>query len=112
MDDILDLDAIAPQPKKVKFGGEIITVNPPKMGEFFLMAKAAQQLDPKIEGADFEKASNELQTALDNLVPELAGKNLGAAQLLALVTLISGMATPTQEDVKADVTLEKKVPSE
>jgi hypothetical protein len=109
-EEILDLDAIAPEPKKVKFGGEIITVNPPKMGELMAMVKFAKKMqDADPNNTDYEPIIEEMKTILDRVIPELAGKELSLSQMLALETLLSQMATPKQvEDANTTTASEKK----
>ena len=96
-EEILDLDVLVPESKKIKFGGEILTVNPPKMGELMLMfklGKKMQDADPKT--TDYEPLMEEVKTVLVRIIPELAGKDLNVGQIIALSTLISDMATPKQ----------------
>lgn len=92
-DEVLDLDAIAPEPKKVKFQNEIINVNAPKMSDIFAIGKASQKLDIDANN-DVDAAMAELQAALTKVIPDLEGKTLGVAQLIALATLVSKMSTP------------------
>lgn len=102
-EDILDLDVLVPEPKKIKFNGEILTVNPPKMNELMAMMKFGQKIqnaDPNT--TDYEPIIAEIKTILIKVVPELEGKDLSINQMLALATLLSQMATPTQTETSTE----------
>jgi len=109
-EEILDLDALVPEPKKVRFGGEIITVNPPKMGELMAMVKFAKKMEGDNTGTlDYEPIVEEMKAILVRVIPELEGKDLSIGQILALETLLSQMATPQQvSEANAEPTEEKK----
>jgi len=109
-DDILDLDAIAPESKKIKFNGKIITVNPPRMGELMVMVKLGRKLqDADPNTTDYEPIVEEMKGILYKVIPELEGNDLSISQLIALETLIAQMATlPQTAETTTETTEEKK----
>jgi hypothetical protein len=109
-EEILDLDAIVPEPRKIRFEGNIITVNPPKMGELMAMFKFGRKMqDADPNTTDYEPIMEEIKSILVKIVPELEGKEINLNQMLALSTLISQMATPTQiSEVNIEAAEEKK----
>lgn len=114
-EDILDLDVIVPEPKKIRFGGEIITVNPPKMGDLMALFKLSEkQKDIKETDRDYEQIIADTTEIIFRMIPELAGKELNILQILELETLIAKMGTPElPEDLKAlgiEIDTEKKIP--
>lgn len=111
-EEILDLDALAPQPRQIKFDNEIITVNPPSMGDLMEIYRCTQKFND--EKADMKAIETELTAIFVKLVPALAGKSLWSTQLLALEGIIAKMGTPEQSEELAKLgidfssTLEKK----
>lgn len=96
MSDVLDLNALAPEPAKVKFGDDVIEVKPPTTANVLKLGF----LGRKLESAD-TLSDEELNTLIASLtdqvfkcVPALSGKDLSTAQLLKLVELISNMSLP------------------
>lgn len=112
-EDILDLDSLVPQPQKVKFNDEIITVNPPKIGDILLMGKLGreiQEADPN--STDYEPVLEQIKTVIANVAPGLAGKELTIEQILALVELLGKMARPDSSlSGTSEADTEKKAPS-
>ena len=112
-EEILDLDSLAPEPKKIKFEDNIIEALPPKMGELMALMKLGQKLQEATpETTDYEPLVAEMQTIIGRVIPELAGKSLSIGQLLAIQALISEMSTPKQTEAltKAgiDITSDEK----
>lgn len=105
----LDLDTLVRPSKKIKLGGEIITIAPPDLETLFKVAKMGgdlQAAQANLTDVDEQKAVELYQTlreAFEELIPALKGKNLTVEQVFALLDMIVDMAMP------ADVTeLEKR----
>lgn len=96
MSDIIDLDALVPQDVVVKFGGEEISIQPPKTADVLKLGYLGQKLQEgsSLTDAELDKLILELTTKIKNCVPQLADKDLNTAQLLKLVDIISTMAMP------------------
>jgi hypothetical protein len=103
-EDILDLDIINPEPKTIKFSGQLIKVNPPTMGNLMAIYKFSQKMT--VDNPDYEVAFTDIKNIIGEIVPELKEKELSVSQVMALIQLISNMSnlTPTTTE-----TSEKKV---
>lgn len=96
MSDIVDLDVLIPQEVIIRFGGEEITVPPPKTVQVLKIGLLGQKLQDadKLSNEELEKAISDLSDQVMECVPGLSGKDLNMAQLLKLVEIISNMAIP------------------
>lgn len=107
MNDILDLDALAPEPKRVKINGEVVECYPPKMFQLIRLQKLFLKLQQNGEDADLLE---QFRDALYELVPSLKESNadLSFQQLTTLLSFLQESAvadTPRAEIVE---THEKK----
>lgn len=92
----LDLDALAPSPRKVNFGGQVIEVKPPRMRDLIPLLAVGKKLTDA-EGLQPEEAAaleTRITATLQAIVPELAGKDLTLPQMLGLLNLIVDMGMP------------------
>lgn len=101
MSDVIDLDALVPQPVTIKFDNQEIQLAPPKVGDVLRLGSLAQKIQDidDVTDGQMETLVNDLTAQVQKCVPELAGKPLTSGQLLKLVEIISRMAIPP--DVQA-----------
>lgn len=110
----LDLDIMQPQPKKVKIGGSIYTVNPPKVSDIAKLYRIAGILE-NTKLVDAEQPSQDMIDAFKELIPGFIddGK-LTISQIWALFGFIANMANPVENSalkaLNIEPTPEKKIP--
>lgn len=103
MDDVLDLDALKPEAKRIKFEDKIIEVKPPKTGDLLRLSQIGAKLKDAAEltAEQIDDITGKLEAQIKALVPELGETNLATGQLMALLTLIMEMGMPQQmEELK------------
>lgn len=99
-DNLIDLDALAPKPRKLKFGGNVIELQPPKTRNVLRLGFLGQKM------TDMDSLTNEqtdqliadLEAEIKEVVPELKDAQLNASQLMELLTVIVEMGMPNQAD--------------
>ena len=84
MDTILDLDQLAPQPKKVKLGGKIIEVHPPRLKHFIELQKFFISFDG-LESKEQLDQLDRLESVLKPIVPDIESVDLTLEQLMKLL---------------------------
>lgn len=99
--DIIDLDALVPEKRKIKFNDEIIEVNPPSTANILRLSKSAVTLSEAgdVDTDELQKATETIEACIKDIIPELKEATLSTNQLLSLMTLINDMALP-QDDKK------------
>lgn len=97
---IIDLDALLPEPRFIKFGGEQFEIKPPKTGHILKLSNAAIELSKATNDSpdQVEMRIDDLTGCVGLIIPELVGKELTLEQLQAIVKIVMDMATP--KDVK------------
>lgn len=109
MSEVLDLDILIPEPKKVKISGKIIDCYPPKIRQLLSM----QMVWDKIKSADSSEAEQLLIDVLAPIVPAIKDdKDLDFTidQLTTLLQYAQNIAIP--DNLKTNVvTTEKKTAS-
>lgn len=115
---LIDLDALAPKPVKIKFGGNVIEVQPPRTRHVLrlgFLGQKMQDLD-KLTDEQADQLVVDLEAEIRQVVPELTDAQFNASQLMELMTLVVGMGMPDQADaLKAKgitVDSQKKAPLE
>jgi hypothetical protein len=95
-DTIIDLDALVPPKVTIKLGGEVMEVEPPKVGDIMRLGNLGKRLSESEELSDeeVEAVVNGLTAQVQKCIPQLAGKEFTTSQLLKLVQIISEQATP------------------
>lgn len=98
MSDVLDLDALQPQSKSVKFNDKIIEVQPPKTGDLLRLSQigAKMQEAANLPAEELDKVVSDLEAAIKKMIPELADATLVSGQLMSLLTLVMEMGMPEQ----------------
>jgi hypothetical protein len=98
MEDVVDLDDLAPKSAIIKFGNQEIEVPPPKVGSLLRVGNLAGKVKEATEGSE-----EELDAAVDNLtkqiykmIPALEGKPLSLMQLQKLVGMFNEMSIPEE----------------
>lgn len=99
----LDLDALAPQDKRIKLNGKEYVIKQPSLRQLMTVLALSQELK---EGKDEAKAFKKMVEVIEILVPEMKDEDLTFEQMFKLLEFIVGMATP--EDLKKETT-EKKI---
>lgn len=111
-DDILDLDAVAPQSTFVKLKGKRVEVLPPEFNNLVNLMKTFQVLQVSKGFEAQADAMLKLQEGLCKIVPALAEPNmdLSIEQMMVLFDYIQKMSAPKENklaDEQIDIT-EKK----
>ena len=98
MSDVLDLDALQPQAKTIKFKDKLIEVQPPKTGDLLRLSQigARMQEAAQLPAAELDKVVADLEASIKNFIPELADATLVSGQLMSLLSLIMEMGMPEQ----------------
>jgi hypothetical protein len=93
---IIDLDALQPQPAIIKFKNKEITLNPPTTGDVLKLGEVAQKLQDigELDADAVDATVQEVTNQVYKIIPDLAGEVLSTAQLLTLIKAISDMAIP------------------
>ena len=98
----VDLDAIAPQVKKIKFGGQVITVNPPTTRQLLALVLLGQRNKEKYNNPekftldDLDADLKAMKEEISNVIPELKDAVLSVSQIQALSELVIEGAMPGQ----------------
>lgn len=100
MDFDLDLDALAPEVKKVKLGGNIIDVYPPRFKNLVALMKLVNQI--REVGNDESKTLElieALRSSLIPMIPALKDENvdLTIEQLQVLLEFVMQVSTPKDQ---------------
>ena len=110
--DILDLDALVPQPVTIHFDGKDVVVQPPKIIDLIKLGSATQGI-----AVPSAMSKEELQAGMDKLtqvirdcIPELQGKELNLAQTQSLVEILNRMGTPPATENVDGKRVEKESP--
>jgi len=102
----LDLDALAPESKKVKLGGKIIEVSPPKFKNLVSLMKTIGIIEATEGGTSSQvDAIEELRISLLPMIPALADDDtdLSIEQLKVLLQFVMRIAQPQEvEQLQAD----------
>lgn len=109
---MLDLDALIPEPKKIKIKGKIIDCNPPTIKQLLNIQKVVDTIqNNNLQG---EEAINKFEDALSAIIPALKTDpeiDLTINQFYALIQFLQTDAIP-QSAVKAqDYPVQKKIDS-
>jgi len=124
----LDLDALAPKPKTIKFDGKEIVVEQPSMrqvAKLMLFGQKYQEAMTNINTTEtddqkeqkMEELLNNLTIALKEIIVELKDAMLSSGQVLALMGIIFDMINPEQykelekKGIKVEIDASKKVPA-
>lgn len=96
----LDLDELTAAGKKIKFGGQIITVQQPDTEQLFQLIRLGQKMSSKdskdVDVDELESLIAEVNKLCGSLAPELKDAKLNLAQALVLIQFVTGM-TQTQQ---------------
>jgi hypothetical protein len=87
MSDVLDLDVLSPEPKKVKAGGKVYEIKPLRIKDFISLQKILQSTQNK---TDNEKIAlvGDLMDSIKAVVPDIEKMNLTMQQTMALIEFI------------------------
>lgn len=112
MEEILDLDKIIPESKKVKLNGKTLTVYPPTIRQLLKIQRVGQDIQARIIiGLE---AETKLIEALSSVIPALkeddGSIDFNQAQLIALVQFVQSTAIP-QDATVVGVVVKKKMDS-
>lgn len=94
--EVLNLDSLVPQPRTVKFGDDTFDVAPPKTADVLRLGALGQKFTKSdaLDSGDLDKLVTDLTAQIVKCVPQLEGKDLNTAQLMAIMQLITEMAMP------------------
>lgn len=101
MSDIIDLDALVPEARKIKIGGKVIDVPPPKTVHILKLGQLGQKLDmaADMETSELEVVVSKLQDLICEVIPDLVGIELTTSQLMSLIAILGEMSTPKDDSV-------------
>ena len=94
--DMVDLDALSPETKSVKFKGKVIEITPPTTEQVIELMKLASKVDENDKDNVAENFGN-LTEVVKKIVPEIEGE-LNFSQTIALVELVMGMVLPKDKE--------------
>lgn len=95
---IVDLDNLNPQKVIIRFGGQDIPVNPPKVKEVFALQALSQRFSDTMTEEEAEQRLLDCAEIIWRAIPEIANKPLDLAQTLKLIKILSDLSIP--EDTK------------
>lgn len=98
MNDILDLNDLAPQARQVKIGEIVYDIDPPDTNDMMRVGVIGQELR---DNKDLEPKTQsdlivELRTIVNRCAPELETARITMQQLLRLLDIILDMGTPAE----------------
>lgn len=98
MSDVLDLDALQPQSKTIKWQDKLIEVAPPKTGDLLRLSQIGTRMQKAadLSEEELDKVIADLEVAIKKFIPELTDATLVSGQLMSLLTLIMEMGMPEQ----------------
>lgn len=110
MSDILDLDALAPQPRTIKFNGKTYKCYPLTIGQLVGIARLEEKLT-KIKSLD--EIEGLVKEALVPFIPELKDENLDFTidQMRAIIEFAQVSQVPQEAEQAKQFTPKKKVSS-
>lgn len=96
MSEVLDLDALIPEPVTIKFGGQEFQVAPPKTSDVLKLGYLGQKLQTieDLPDDEVDEVIEALTLHVRKCIPELGDQPLNTAQLLKLVEIIGQMSVP------------------
>lgn len=105
MTEVIDLDALAPEPVVIKLNGKEFTIKPPSVEDIMRLSATASKLEKAdtMDQQELEALIGKLIELLKTVAPDIADEKYTTIQLIKLVNIITEMATPP--DIKE---LEKK----
>jgi hypothetical protein len=105
MSNIVDLDALLPEVRIIKYENDEIKIPPPKTGDLLKLGVLAQKMAnvEDIKDDELQQRLLDLMMHVYKMIPALNERPLNLLQLQTLIQILSEMATP--KDVKE---LEKK----
>lgn len=97
---LIDLDALAPKPRKLKFGGNTFELLPPKTRNVLRLGFLGQKMTDmdSLSTEQTDQLIADLEAEIKEVVPELKDAQLNASQLMELLTVIVEMGMPNQAD--------------
>lgn len=97
-EDVLDLDALAPQPRKMLLFGQEVIVKPPSTQQVLELASMGKKLQgfADAEPAQMLELLNDFQAAIAGVIPEIKDKPLTPGQLSAIAELVVEMGMPKE----------------
>lgn len=112
MSDILDLDALAPQAKKIKINGKVIDCNPPTIKQLLNLQRTVNEIQQSNVSAD--EAMSRLEDALSRIIPSLATDkdiDFTLGQFYALIEFLQKDAIPQSATKAQAYPVQKKTNS-
>lgn len=98
---LVDLDALAPKPRKLKYAGNTIEVQPPRTRHVLRLGFLGQKMQDiaTLEPSEADQLIEQLESEIKEVIPELKEATLNASQLMELLTLIVDMGMPNQAEM-------------
>lgn len=112
MSDMLDLDILAPEPKKIKIKGRIIDCYPPTIRQLLNIQKVVDSIQSQTTSAD--EALDKLEDALAAIIPALKTDtdiDLTIPQFYALINFLQTDAIPETASQAQAYPVQKKTAS-
>lgn len=101
MSKVIDLDALIPQKRVIKYENEEIVIPPPKTGALLKLGVLSQRMTgiEDLKDDQLQQAVNDLTEQVYVMIPALQGRSLNLAQLQTLIQVLSDMSVP--KDIEA-----------
>lgn len=109
MDSVLDLDLLEDKARKVKLGGEVLTVTAPSLQELSKLLKVAEKMkNIQEDSGNIETLISDMTEILSSCIEGLKDKKVSIKQLLALIQITVELSMPddTAELEKVGVTID------
>jgi adenylosuccinate synthase len=94
MSDILDLDAILPEPRQVKLNGKTYTILPAKLKDFIAIQKLFLSFQDVGDPTKQVSAIEEITKVLKPIIPNVEEMDVTFEQLLAILQFSYNTAAP------------------
>ena len=108
MVDTLDLDALVPEPKKIKLNGKFFDVLPLTIKQLINLAKLEQKL---INIKNEDEVKPLILETLKPIIPELNDVDFTYLQLMALLKFAQASSLPKENKAAEDYSPKKKIDS-
>lgn len=113
MSEVVDLDALMPQPVQVKFDNQVIDVPPPATGDILRMASLFRKVrEDDLSQTEQDQRVVALTQHIYRMIPVINDKPLTFSQIIALVNILDDMALPPDTKAAAKNRITTDAPKE
>lgn len=112
MGEVIDLDALVPTKEFMRINGNEIELHPPKLKAYFQLAVYGGRLQnpATLTEQDIDTTSRELESAVRDTIPELAGIELNGDQVMAIANALVLLGSSADDSEVSKSGLDAKDP--